>query len=406
MGLKIVPPSPDEPRHHDPTVSCRSPSSISSDDDEGSSRPTKRARLTATSLVTPGETITTEQTWMRGHGTYTLPTSSSIHATLAGTLVRTNKLLSVTPLRARYIPSIGDLVIGRIVEVQSRRWKVDISAPLLAQLPLSSINLPGGVLRRRTTADELQMRQFFNEGELVLAEVQAVGQQDGTAGLHTRSLRYGKLKNGVFVQVLGSGSGPGVVRGKRQSFTVGSAGAGAGTGAGAGEVDVVLGVNGFCWVSAHVEPPTSQSQPGSTSERQQQERLGTGSHSTVSITSLEEQVSTSIYSSQNDIVSPSTRREITRIVGVIRALADGGIKVDEDSVTRGYNASLELELELDGDNHMKGLGDVEDEDEEGMKGIYLGGEVGRRVCEMVGSGYGSISGGDREGEGDMMDEGY
>ena len=141
-------------------------------------------------LITPGQIITSDPQWMRGHGTFTSPTDdlSSIRSTLAGTIQKTNKLLSVVPLRARYTPEIGDLVIGRIVEVQSRRWKVDVAAPMLASLQLSSINLPGGTLRRRTGYDELNIRSFFGEGELLVAEVQS-RLQDGSAALHPRSLK-------------------------------------------------------------------------------------------------------------------------------------------------------------------------------------------------------------------------
>ncbi|KAI7338966.1 hypothetical protein KC315_g1497, partial [Hortaea werneckii] len=121
-------------------------------------------------IITPGQTVTDDPQWMRGHGTFTEGDSVSIRSTLAGTLQKTNKLLSVVPLRARYTPEIGDLVIGRIVEVQSRRWKVDVAAPLLANLMLSSINLPGGALRKRTSVDELNIRAFFGEGELLVAE--------------------------------------------------------------------------------------------------------------------------------------------------------------------------------------------------------------------------------------------
>src|SRR3954451_6026786 len=40
-----------------------------------------------------------------------------IAASVAGTVITMNKLLSVHSLRARYTPEIGDLVVGRIVEV-------------------------------------------------------------------------------------------------------------------------------------------------------------------------------------------------------------------------------------------------------------------------------------------------
>lgn len=241
------------------------------------------------------------------------------------------------------MPEIGDLVIGRIVEVQSRRWKVDISAPLLASLPLSAINLPGGILRKRTSVDELNIRTFFNEGELVVAEVQSL-YQDGSAALHTRSLKYGKLRNGYFLSVSGSGgtgSSPrgGVARARRQVFTISTA-------HGGGDVDVVLGVNGYIWISKHVVPKSD-----------------------VAITRMEESVSQEIYSSQNDEVATSTRQEIARVVGVIRALVERGVRVDEDVVRRGYEAAAEMEFE-----EMKGDND---------DGGYLMGDRASRVVEMA-----------------------
>jgi exosome complex component RRP4 len=246
--------------------------------------------------------------------------STTITATLAGPLRKTNKLLSVAPLRARYTPEIGDLVVGRIVEVQKSRWKVDVAAPLLAQLPLSSINLPGGVLRRRTTADELQMRNYFQEGDLLVAEVQQIGANDGTASLHTRSLKYGKLRNGMFLAVSGTGGGGGVVRSRRQVFTINSGAQGG------GDVDVILGVNGYIWLSKHVE--------------QEEVKIAGG----VSISNLDDVVSSVIYSSQNDDIGEGTRREIAKISECIKVLAEDRVRVDEDSVTKAYEAAVDAEL--------------------------------------------------------------
>ncbi|KAI9823145.1 MAG: exosome non-catalytic core subunit rrp4 [Thelocarpon impressellum] len=305
-------------------------------------RPAKRPKTSANSVVTPGEVVTDDPQWMRGHGTYVSDETSSIVATVAGTVQKTNKLLSVRPLRARYTPEIGDLVVGRIVEVQSKRWRVDLSAPLLASLPLSAINLPGGILRKRTSTDELQIRTFFSEGDLLVAEVQSI-YQDGSASLHTRSLKYGKLRNGVFLSVSGTGGGSGVVRSRRQVWTVD-------TGNGGGEVDVVLGVNGFIWIAKHVSTEAASGQ--------------------VSITRLEDSVSTSIYSSRNDEISPATRREIARIAGCIRALVECGARVDEDMVMRAYDVSLESELETGRDSGSQG------ED-------YLGGARGKRLVEIA-----------------------
>ena len=225
--------------------------------------------------------------------------------------------------------------------MQTKRWKVDLSAPLLANLPLSAINLPGGILRRRTTADELQIRTFFTEGDLLVAEVQSV-HQDGAASLHTRSLKYGKLRNGVFLAVSGTGGG-GIVRSRRQVWTVSA-------GNGGGEVDVMLGVNGYIWIAKHARSEADATQ--------------------VSINRLEESASGVIYSSQNEEIAPQTRKEIARIAGCVQQLVQGGVKVDEEMVMRAYEASLEVEAEqmaVDG----------------GEGPDYLGGEKGKNVVAMA-----------------------
>ncbi|KAL2000752.1 hypothetical protein VTN02DRAFT_2670 [Thermoascus thermophilus] len=380
MAITILPPVVEDVDVH------QEDSDIESMDSEGdidmtTARPGKRQRVgdrrkRGTGIVTPGEVVTDDPQWMRGHGTYTTPYTTSIIATVAGTVHKTNKLLSVHPLRARYMPEIGDLVVGRIVEVQSRRWKVDVAAPLLAQLPLSAINLPGGILRRRTSADELQIRTFFSEGDLVVAEVQSV-HSDGSASLHTRSLKYGKLRNGVFLAVTGTGgsgasstmvkggvgsggataatagTGGGVVRSRRQVWTVNTANGG-------GDVDVILGVNGYIWISKHADGAAAAS---STTEP-------------VSITRMEEMVSSSIYSSQNDEIPPQTRREIARLAQCIHVLVEGGVRVDEETVMRAYEASLQVDLEM------------ADDEEEGdarrrVGREYLGGEKARRILDYV-----------------------
>ncbi|KAF2096450.1 exosome complex exonuclease Rrp4 [Rhizodiscina lignyota] len=352
MPLTILPPAPAAPvaRHNEPSDEDEFWDSDGDVEMEEISRAGKRPRLSRKNIVTPGELVTDDPQWMRGHGTFQLPSSTSIHSTVSGTLIKTNKLLSILPLRARYTPEIGDLVVGRIFEVQQRRWRVDVAASLLADLPLSAINLPGGILRRRTAVDELNIRTFFTEGDLLVAEVQSI-RSDGSASLHTRSLKYGKLRNGYFMSVSGSGGSGGrrggVARSRRQVITIQTA-------RGGGEIDVVLGVNGYIWIAKHVEPDEAGKD--------------------VSITRLEETVSQSIYSSQNDEIGIQTRKEISRVAGVIKALVEGGRRVDEELIVKGYEASLEVDAEMD-------IHGTAQADEEGAE--WLGGEKGKRVVEIA-----------------------
>lgn len=72
--------------------------------------------------------------------------NEEIKSSLAGILERVNKLILVRPLKARYNGEIGDLVIGRVTEIQQKRWKVDANSRLDSALLLASVNLPGGEL--------------------------------------------------------------------------------------------------------------------------------------------------------------------------------------------------------------------------------------------------------------------
>ncbi|KDO23005.1 hypothetical protein SPRG_11851 [Saprolegnia parasitica CBS 223.65] len=185
-------------------------------------------------VVTPGQVITSEPGFLRGHGTYV--ENGELLASVAGVVEKVNQLVSVRPLVSRYIGEVGDIVVGRISEVGSKRWKVDINGQQDAVLMLSSVNLPGGAQRRRTYEDQLQMRSFFEESELISAEVQEV-RYDGTMWLHTRSLRYGKLENGQLIAVQ-----PALVKRLKQHMLQLPIG-----------IDVILGCNGYIWIARRIE---------------------------------------------------------------------------------------------------------------------------------------------------------
>ncbi|KAF6005314.1 hypothetical protein CCYA_CCYA01G0210 [Cyanidiococcus yangmingshanensis] len=197
------------------------------------------AILPASALVLPGDAIhAPEQNTLRGHGiSWTLNDDPTVlRATLAGAVERINKLVTVRSWRGRYIPNVGDVVVGRIVQVlpASRRWKVDIQARQDAVLTLFAIRLPGAVQRRRTREDELNMRSFYAEHDLIAAEVQEV-KADGTIMLHTRlEDKLGKLQQlGLFVAVP-----PGLIHRTSRAFAS----------LGYPRLCAVLGVNGYIWI--------------------------------------------------------------------------------------------------------------------------------------------------------------
>ncbi|XP_064324703.1 exosome complex component RRP4 isoform X2 [Phalacrocorax carbo] len=209
-------------------------------------------------LVAPGDTITTDTGYMRGHGTYV--DEEKLIASVAGAVERVNKLVCVKALKTRYNGEVGDVVVGRITE------------------------------RRRSAEDELAMRDYLQEGDLISAEVQSVF-SDGAISLHTRSLKYGKLGQGVLVQV-----SPSLVKRQKTHFHDLPCGA-----------SVILGNNGFIWIYP-------------TPEQKDEEAGG--------------------FTTNLEPVPLSDREVISRLRNCIVALASQNLMLFDTSILYCYEASL------------------------------------------------------------------
>lgn len=254
---------------------------------------TGEEKITEDRVVAPGAYVSSSINFMRGHGTYL--EGSQLIASVAGAVFQVNKLISVKPVKSRYNGEIGDVVVGRIVEVQQKRWKVDTNSRLNSTLMLSSVNLPGGELRRKSVEDELMMREYLKEGDLISAEVQKVS-VDGQLQLHTRNLRYGKLSQGTLVKVL-----PYLVKRRKSHFHTMPHGA-----------SIILGRNGYIWISTVV---------------------------------AEEEGLTGGYAQNLDEVVPlETRSVIARYTNCINLLARHQVSLYDTTITLAYDASLNYEI--------------------------------------------------------------
>lgn len=245
-------------------------------------------------LYTPGEVVTAQQGFMKGHGTYV--EGEDIKASVAGVIEQVNKLVSIKPLKSRYVGEIGDVVVARITEVQQKRWKVDTNSRLDSILLLSSVNLPGGELRRRLAEDEHDMRKYLQEGDLISAEVQNI-YDEGTLSLYTRSLRYGKLGQGIMVKVF-----PSLIKRRKTHFHTLPCGA-----------NLILGNNGFIWISPIVDGESDGGDGG--------------------------------FSHDLDKVIPKADREIiARLRNCILALAQCKIMLYDTSILYAYEESMRYEV--------------------------------------------------------------
>ena len=84
--------------------------------------------------------------------------------------------------------------------MNKKSWDVDIFAQRYGTLNLTAINLPRGEQRIRNEDDQMQMRLYFKENDLLSGEIQQI-HINGTIHIQTRNLKYGKLKNGILLKV-------------------------------------------------------------------------------------------------------------------------------------------------------------------------------------------------------------
>ncbi|XP_076904495.1 exosome complex component RRP4 homolog [Bidens hawaiensis] len=270
-----------------------------------------------TNSVTVADTIPVNQedAILKGHGTTVL--DGEVVATVCGVIERVNKLVYVRTLRARYKPEVGDVVVGRVIEVAPKRWKLEVNFSQHAVLMLSSMNLPDGIQRRRTQVDELNMRSIFEENDVVSAEVRET-MRDGGLQLHARSEKYGKLEKGQMLTV-----SPYLVKKRKHHFShLEEYG-----------VDLVLGCNGIIWVGEHVEVKDKMIEDEPIPTKPESEN----NKSQISI-SLEE---------QEEAYTPlKTRENICRIANAIRVLSTLGFTITVEVITEIIDMSIKMGVDV------------------------------------------------------------
>lgn len=184
-----------------------------------------------TEVLLPGDEVCEAEGFIKGHGTD--GDGHSITSTYFGRVHQINKLITVVPVCSlRYAPEVGDVVVGRVTQICNKRWRVETNSKSDTTLSLGAINLPGVAQRRKSEDDEINMHKFFGINDVVVCEVQKVN-KNGSAALHTRNDRYGRLSNGVLVSV------PHFLLRPLKSRFLSKKG-----------VEVVAGCNGLIWVSA------------------------------------------------------------------------------------------------------------------------------------------------------------
>jgi len=113
-------------------------------------------------LVTPGELLA-EGDYLPGDNTYL--EENKVYAQRIGLVDCENKRVNVVALRAFYVPKVGDLVIGAVIEVGFNGWTVDVKSPYTALLRASD------VLSRPFKPQNDELSQVLSAGDLIVAKI-------------------------------------------------------------------------------------------------------------------------------------------------------------------------------------------------------------------------------------------
>jgi exosome complex component RRP4 len=144
--------------------------------------------------VSPGTVIYAGMDCLRGHGT--VVRKGKVVASISGIVEWMDQLVTVRPLRTRYVAStsaIGDVVVGRVSEVvlgAGQRWKIDVGSQQDAHLLLSAIAISGSARERRWTEEhaDMEMRSYFVENDVVRIYCSPSPTNFGTCDVSTEML--------------------------------------------------------------------------------------------------------------------------------------------------------------------------------------------------------------------------
>jgi len=139
-------------------------------------------------VVVPGQILANGMEYLPSHGTYRK--DELILANRVGSVVIDGKVLRTIPLAGRYLPKRNDIVVGRIMDIISMGWRVELNSPYTGLVPVRDGTFEfvpkGADLSRYYEIGEYFVGKITNVSGQNLIDVSIKGQ-----GLH--KLRGGRI---------------------------------------------------------------------------------------------------------------------------------------------------------------------------------------------------------------------
>ena len=138
-------------------------------------------------LVIPGQILADEE-YYSGRGTF--KDNGKVCSSLMGLVSLRNKKIRVIPLKSKYVPKKGDVVIGKINDVRFSMWDVDINSPYSGILPAFEV----------FGREKKELNKVYDVGDVLFLRVVDVDEiKKAKLGLKGRGM--GKFKGGIIVDI-------------------------------------------------------------------------------------------------------------------------------------------------------------------------------------------------------------
>jgi len=144
--------------------------------------------MTDRQIIIPGEKIVDSGEFLPGEGTE--KRADGIYALRFGLAEQSGKLVKVIPLSGVYSPRRGNVVIGKVEEINFNGWRININASETAFLSLMEVP-------RYVNKDGLD--EVMEIGDMAVVKVWNINKRGIDVSLKSRGL--GKIEEGIIIEV-------------------------------------------------------------------------------------------------------------------------------------------------------------------------------------------------------------
>ena len=113
-------------------------------------------------IVIPGEVLAKGMDYLPSKGTFR--EGEDIISSVIGTFKLEGRLTKVTALKGKYIPKRNDMVIGKVVDVGTGGWRIDIDLAFNAGIPLKEGSrdfIPNGA----------NLSDYYDVGDIIVGKI-------------------------------------------------------------------------------------------------------------------------------------------------------------------------------------------------------------------------------------------